>query len=224
LSDASEPVFDAGGKYLWLAASTDAGPFLTWFSQASSDIEQTNSLYLITLAKETPSPFAKESDEEQTQDEEQEGDEEDGEEADDGAGEEAEEEGEDGEDEPVEVKIDLDGLAQRIVAVPLPPAFYSSLQTGEEGQLFYLEAERGEFSGEPAESALVRFDLEEREEQVLLEGVQDFELAAGREKVLVVTEEGGFVRPLGHRSSTRSGASTATTSTTRATTARTGRR
>jgi tricorn protease len=32
LSDVSEPVFDQGGEYLYLTASTDAGPFLTWFS------------------------------------------------------------------------------------------------------------------------------------------------------------------------------------------------
>ena len=183
LSDVTEPVFDAAGKVLYLAASTDAGPYLTWFSQASADVEQTNSLYLITLAKGTPSPFAKESDEEPV-----------GEEADD---DDTKKDDDEQSKEPAPVVVDLDGISQRIVALPLEGAFYSSLQAGEAGHLFYLKAERGAFSGEPAESALARFDLEEREEKVLLEEVKGYDLAERNEKILVRTEAGFFVRPLG---------------------------
>ena len=38
LSDAADPVFDAGGKYLYFFASTDAGPVNQWFSQAAEDM------------------------------------------------------------------------------------------------------------------------------------------------------------------------------------------
>jgi tricorn protease len=189
LSDVSEPVFDAGGKYLYLAASTDAGPFLTWFSQASSDIEQTNSLYVVCLARDTPSPLLKESDEE-------------------GADQEAapKKEGEPDDEEtreevtapPAEpVRIDLEGLAQRIVALPLPRAYYKQLAAGGEGQLYYLRAERGPFGGESAPSALARFDLKERKEQRLLEEVRSFELSGDRKKVLVTTGGGSWIRPVG---------------------------
>ncbi len=194
LSDAGDPGFDAGGKYLYLTASTDAGPFNTWFSQASADIEQTNALYLVVLAKDTPSPFAKESDEEK------------GKEADEAsAGDEKQEvkdeDGKDGEEEKQEseaapTKIDLDGLAQRIVALPLPSAFYSSLAAGKEGQLLYLKTPRARFAGEelPSEAAsLCRFDLEEREEKVLLEGVQGFTLSADHEKALLRMEGGWWI-------------------------------
>ena len=195
LSDAAEPVFDAGGKYLYLAASTDAGPFLTWFSQASSDIVQTNSLYLVTLAKDTPSPFAKESDEERGTDKK------------DTDKKDADKNGEkkEGEDKPVEVKIDLDGIAQRIVALPLGPAYYSSLQPGKAGELYSLKAARGVFSGDPAPAELVRFDVAKRKEKSLLAGVRGFTLAAGHEKVLVRTEGGTFVRPLGNALDTKEG-------------------
>ena len=64
LSDASEPIFDRGNKYLYFFASTDAGPVLNWFDQSNADMRSTNSIYLVTLQKETISPFAKESDEE----------------------------------------------------------------------------------------------------------------------------------------------------------------
>ncbi|MSR61650.1 MAG: peptidase S41 [Planctomycetes bacterium] len=196
LSDAAEPVFDAGGKYLYLTASTDAGPFLTWFSQASADIEQTNSLYVVVLAKSTPSPLAKPSDEEKVADEKPKKD-------DDKKDDDKKEDDEKA--AAPSVVIDFDGLNQRILALPPERAYYSSLQPGKEGQLFYLVAERGAFSGEPAKSALARFDFESRKQKTLLESVQGFGLAANHEKVLVRTAAGLFVRPLGDSVDTKEG-------------------
>jgi tricorn protease len=184
ISDVAEPVFDAGGKFLHLAASTDAGPFLTWFSQASADIEQTNALYVVTLAKETPSPFAKESDEEQGKEEKKDEDEKD------------DEKEEDEEEQVAETKVDLDGIAQRIVAFPLPVAYYSNLAAGKDGQLYYLKSERARFSGEELptpDAKLCRFDLEEREEKVLLEGVRGFTLARNHEKALLRLKDGWWI-------------------------------
>ncbi len=43
LSDATEPVFDRGGKYLYFLASTDAGPVINWFDQSNADMEMTRS-------------------------------------------------------------------------------------------------------------------------------------------------------------------------------------
>ncbi|MBT7091779.1 MAG: peptidase S41, partial [Bacteroidetes bacterium] len=57
LSDVTEPVFDANGKYLYFFASTDAGPVVNWFDQSNADMRMTKSLYLVTLQKETTSPF-----------------------------------------------------------------------------------------------------------------------------------------------------------------------
>ena len=64
LSDASEPVFDPGNKYLYFFASTDAGPVVNWFDLSNEDMRMTNSIYLVTLRKDIISPLAKESDEE----------------------------------------------------------------------------------------------------------------------------------------------------------------
>jgi tricorn protease len=60
MSNATEPIFDPSGKYLYLLASTDAGPVVNWFDQSSEDMEATNSIYLVTLQKSVMSPFAKE--------------------------------------------------------------------------------------------------------------------------------------------------------------------
>jgi len=213
LSDVSEPVFDAGGKYLYLTASTDAGPYLTWFSQASADVEQTNSLYLVCLAKDTPSPLAKESDEEGS---EKDADKKDGEKKDaDKEDADKKDASADAEDESAKyaddekdakkpaappVEIDFEGLGQRIVALPLPRAFYSELQAGDAGQLFYRRAERGEFrSGTPAKTALARFDLKERKEKRLLEDVASYQLSGDRKKVLVRNGDGAWIRPVGDK-------------------------
>ena len=51
LIEAGEPVFDAGGKYLYFLGSTDAGPVKNWFDQSNADMQATFSIYLVTLAK-----------------------------------------------------------------------------------------------------------------------------------------------------------------------------
>ena len=64
LSDVAEPVFDRNGKYLYLLASTNAGPVRDWFSQSNADMRATSAIYLVVLKKGEVSPLAKESDEE----------------------------------------------------------------------------------------------------------------------------------------------------------------
>jgi tricorn protease len=213
LADASEPVFDSGGKYLWLAASTNAGPVNTWFAQSSADVRETNLLYLIVLARDAPSPFAKESDEEKGKADEksaQDGDKAGAKKAEDDdktgekkAGEEkvggeskGAKDAKNGEKKPAEVKIDLDGLAQRIVAVPLPAAYYTSLTPGAEGQLLFLRAASGTAAGPPAKSSLCRYDVKKREEKTLLDSAQSFVLAANHEKALLRLEHGWWIAPV----------------------------
>ena len=45
MSDASEPVFDPSGKYLYFFASTDAGPVVNWFDLSNQDMRMTKSIY-----------------------------------------------------------------------------------------------------------------------------------------------------------------------------------
>ena len=174
LSDIGEPVFDGGGKYIWLTASTDAGPVRQWFAQSNADDTFTNDLYLMVLAKETLSPLAQESDEEEAEDGDAESGEEDNSKAND-----SKKKDDDG---PPPVKIDFDGLGQRILAVPTGTAFYSGLSSGKEGQLLYLKSP---FAGGDETPTLYSYDLEKREETELLSGVDGFTMAKGGEKVAV---------------------------------------
>ena len=64
LAEVAEPAFDASGKYLYFLASTDAGPVKQWFDQSNADMQATHSVFLAVLAKATPNPLLKPSDEE----------------------------------------------------------------------------------------------------------------------------------------------------------------
>ena len=193
LSDVGEPVFDASGDYLYFSASTDAGPVRTWFAMSNADMEMSNALYLAVLAKGTASPLARESDEEPEQEpdeEDDEDDEDDEDEENEEAGEDEQEVGEveeadedeDSAEDDEETTIDFDGISQRIVALPLPARLYSSLQAGDDGQLYYLRSDP-----DGGDRKLARFDLESREEKVLMDGVNGFALSADHEKLLVVS-------------------------------------
>ncbi|MEM7305906.1 MAG: PDZ domain-containing protein [Planctomycetota bacterium] len=171
LGDVAEPAFDAGGEYLYLTASTDAGPARTWFAMSNADIEVTNALYLVVLSSETPSPFAMESDEEDVDDER--------------ATEEAEGESEGEAEEDDSIRIDLAGIGQRIVALPLAPGHYSNLAAGAEGTLYCLKrGEAGPF-GPEGPGSLTSFSLDGGEESTVQEGVDGFAVSADRAKMLI---------------------------------------
>ena len=179
LSDVTEPVFDAAGKYLWFLGSTDAGPSRQWFDMSNADMRETSSLYLAVLRKDLPDPLAKESDEEKPKVE---------------AGEAAKPAAKPGmppakeaAKAPEAVRIDFDGLDRRIVTVPIPGGIYGNLQAGEDGKLFYLkvEAPPSLTSGGPAESSIRVYDLATRKDEALGLPARSFMLTADRKKMLV---------------------------------------
>lgn len=55
MSDSFSPVFDKSGKYLYLLASTDAGPTLD-DSMLSMNRPVTSSVYIVVLRQGLPSP------------------------------------------------------------------------------------------------------------------------------------------------------------------------
>ncbi len=128
LSDASEPLFDRDGKYLYFFSSTDAGPVINWFDQSSIDMRKTSSIYLVTLQKETVSPFAKESDEEKAVAEDKQ----------------ESKKPADKKAKPTEenkdLKIDWDGLQDRIVDLPIKAGNYAQLSVDNDGDLVYVSS------------------------------------------------------------------------------------
>lgn len=164
MSHATEPVFDASGKYLYFFASTNAGPVNHWFNLSSFGLRATRSLYLALLRKDTPSPFRRESDEEG-----------------------APEKNPIATEKPEPMRIDFDGLDRRLLAFPLPAGNYRNLQAGEPGQIFYLSAPPTlpDQSGSGAE--LLRYDLARRQGDTLLSGVALYQATPDGRKALVLT-------------------------------------
>src|SRR5262249_51812534 len=125
-------------------------------------------VYVAVLSKDDPSPLAPESDDEK---EKKEADEKDKKEAD----EKKEKDKKDGAKEPPPVKVDLEDLDQRTLALPVPPKNYQNLLAGKAGTIFLVEGpavvslddEPGE--GGPPPRAVHRFDLEKRKVEKLVE-------------------------------------------------------
>ena len=85
------------------------------------------------------------------------------------------------------VVVDLDGIAGRIVALPLEAGLISDLAAGAEGQIYYIRriTTRPGALMEPGQGkpSLRRFDLKTREEETLAEGIDGFVLSADRKKI-----------------------------------------
>ncbi|TMQ32052.1 MAG: peptidase S41, partial [Planctomycetota bacterium] len=175
LSDATEPVFDASGKYLFFCVSTDAGPVNQWFAQSNADMRARRSLYLAVLRKGVPSPLTRESDEEK-------GDEE--------KPKEPEKSAKPAAGKPGPVQIDFDGLDQRILALPAPAGNLRSLQVGAAGQIYYLALpavppllDDRDSSTDPG-GAVHRFDLSKRKDETVLTGITEYHLTREGKKAL----------------------------------------
>ncbi len=172
LVNVSEPTFDPSGKYLYLNASTDAGPVVNWFQQSSLDMESTSGLYLITLQKEVKSPFYHRNDREETEEEAYQTALAKEKEVDEAEADETEEKEEAG-----PLRIDFDGLQNRILRIPVPNGTYYNLAAPAEGKLLYISATEDA-------STLMSFSLEDREptEHIPANG---FEVTADGEKLFV---------------------------------------
>jgi len=180
LSDCLDPVFDAGGKYLYLLSSTDAGPVNHWFAQSNADMKAKRSVYLVVLKKGVPSPLAKESDEEKAET----------------PAPKKKDEKKDAKKEAVEVVIDFDGIAQRVVPLPVPAADLSNLQAGAAGQIYYLQAPATRGDG-PTGNTLFRFDLTKRKAESVGSNIFDYTIASGLRKALTASPASAPAGPRG---------------------------
>src|SRR2546430_8976371 len=86
----------------------------------------TRSLYVMVLRKGLPSPLAPESDEEKGPDSK--------------PNDKEKKDSKEPKKEPEEVRIDVDRIGQRILALPVPARNYTALAAGQEGVLFFTES------------------------------------------------------------------------------------
>ncbi len=192
-------VFDPEGKYLYYFSDRDFNEVL-----GNIDFEfanpKTTRVYVATLSKDEPSPFGVQSDETEVKKSEPSpmaSDAVDERKAKPGkevkAGEPAKEaEKEKEKQKPVEVKIDLDGIQDRVTALATSPAVVRTLAAAK-GYVYYLtqpiQGLSGPIAGES--SAIHSYDMKERKEKTLIENVQNFALSFDGSKLLYEGEGGG---------------------------------
>lgn len=164
------PVFDPDDNYLYLLTSRTLSPQYsnmdnTWIYANSTNVAA------IPLREDVDSPLAPKNDEVPIEEDEEESDEE-------SNGENGEQESEESE----EVVIDLDGFEDRLVELPVDAGNYGTL-SAVSGKVVYLKLPRTG-AGDQAPS-LAYFDIEEREEQSVMDGIFGYQLSADDSKVLV---------------------------------------
>ncbi|HVS59087.1 MAG TPA: PDZ domain-containing protein, partial [Gemmatimonadaceae bacterium] len=173
LADVVSPAFDAGGKYLYFLASTDYGPRTGWLEMSSLDRPSQRSAYLVVLGADEPSPLLPESSEEpgalvpppaKPR-------------ADSGVRVET----------PatrVVVRIDEQGIRQRILTIGIPAGDFSNLTAGTAGTFFYTEPGTPSSGVAGGSLKLQRYQLKERATATFLDGIRSYSLSADKKKLL----------------------------------------
>ena len=84
------------------------------------------------------------------------------------------------------MKIDVDGIGQRILALPVPARNYVKLIAGKSGVLFLGEAPLviRESDADNLKVTVQRFDLSKRKVEKFLDEANDFAVSANGEKIL----------------------------------------
>jgi len=157
MADVIDPQWDESGKYLYFLASTDFGLNTGWLDMSSYNMPVTRGLYMIVLADDVPSPFLPKSDDESAEEEE--------------------ENNEDSNDD-VEVRIDMEGIDQRKIAIDVPIRNYTYTVAGPEGHIFFAE------SRENLPTVLHRYSLSDRESIEFLETLDYAEVSHDRQNLL----------------------------------------
>jgi len=169
MSDAISPAFDAAGKYLYFLASTNYGPRTGWLEMSSLDRPVRRAIYVIVLSASEPSPLLPEAGDEIAA---------------------APAAKAKPETKPaLTVRVDLDGIGQRILALNIPAGDYSNLIAGAEGTIFYMETPPS--AGGPESLRLHRYQLKDRAAQPFLEGIRFYTLSADKKKLLYQAAGGG---------------------------------
>ena len=208
MADARLPAFDRGGKYLYFTASTNAGASSDSLDMSSDLYQVRSSIYALVLGQDQASPIAPELDDEKApgsrpakpKDGDDRAKPKDG---DDGA---PAEESVPAKREVINstvagappaaplagpaapraapTKVDLRGIGSRIVALPLPTAAYVGLRAGTHGSLYFLvRSDLARYDDRTA--TLSRWTLEDRKTEKLAERIENFELSADGEKMLL---------------------------------------
>ena len=184
------PAWDPDGKYLYFLSYREFNPV---YDALHFDLGFPSAMrpLLITLQKTLGNPFVPEPRplEEEKEDKDKDNEKEQGEASD--------EMDEKSEKESKPVTIDLDGIAQRVVAFPYPRGHYGQI-AGIEGKAIFTSYPSREVSGPfdddtgRARGTLHAYDFKEQKKETLVSGIGDFQLS--RDSKTLVYSSGGRLR------------------------------
>ena len=174
LADSRLPAFDRDGKYLYFTASTNAGAAAHTLDMSSDLYELRSAIYALVLAADQPSPVAPDLYDEKTAAPKEST----------GATGKPPAPGAPAKPAAPLVKVDLNDIGSRVVALPLPGAAYVGLAAGTHGSLYFAVRPDSRRLGDRT-ATLSRWTLEDRKTEKLADRVEHFELSADGEKMLV---------------------------------------
>jgi tricorn protease len=174
-----DPVFTVDGKHLAFLSQRSFDPV---YDVHVFDMSFTNGSrpHLVPLAATTPSPFSPQLRGRPVEDEDSGKDKHDGHDS------------HDGDEGPPRTAVDLEGLADRVVAVPVAAGRYSELRAVKGGLVWLRDpligvlGEDGDLADDDEQrSALERYDFTKRKLEVLVEGVDDVWATGDGERLVV---------------------------------------
>ncbi|HRJ48107.1 MAG TPA: S41 family peptidase [Opitutaceae bacterium] len=190
---ANSPAFSDDGKWLLFASARDYRPYYsaTEWNHAYVDMER---VYMVALAKDTPSPFAPKSDEVALPKEETKADENGSPDKSDGkSSDPAVKSKTENSKSKITVKVDADGLAERIVALPITASNYSGLRMIGD-KVYYRRLPAGQIGGggggegfgaaAASRSVVAFYDLKQQKEAEL-GNFDGYEITANGKRMLV---------------------------------------
>jgi tricorn protease len=192
MSNAAHPVFDPDGKYLYFAASTNNGPSDAGIDLSSLDRATNSSIYVVVLARDGASPVPPQSDDENQKKADE--DKKDESKKDGGKKDDAKKKDE----KPKPTVIDLAGIGNRILSMPVPAKNYVDVSVGKSGILFLAagsEVGRSSEDEGPPVFALWRFTTEKREIEEILSGVSAYKVSFDGEKLFYARQDNWFLAP-----------------------------
>jgi len=212
MSDATSPAFDANGKYLYFIASTNDGPSNAGIDLSSLDRSQSSAAYVAVLAKDGASPIPPESDDEKVKEAKKDDDKKDAkdEKAADKSGDKAKSESkdekkdgdkkDDDKEKPAKTVVDLEGIGNRILSLPIPARNYGGLTAGKTGVIYLAEGSPvGRTSDEDGDGAGIhavwKFTLEKRKPEPVLNDIDVFTVSSDGSRVMYARKGSFAIAP-----------------------------
>jgi tricorn protease len=184
LFDNDEPTWSADGKYLGFLSDRTLDPHLDQLD-VETIVEQATKPYLVLLSAKTRSPFLPASDDEAKKDKDKDKDKD------------KEKKSEHEKKKPAKVEIDVEGIEQRVVEVPVPAGRLSALFLGD-GFVTYLSHpvlgmaswEKATFSGDLPGSTLMRFAVKDKKVEKWAEEVVSYSVSRDSKKLVLLKKKG----------------------------------